>query len=135
MKVELFRVEWDYSKTRIQPSDERYKHREVSGIRWSNGVITLENGAVYSNLNEMEYTIKKGGKYRIVWTHDVEGTERLLHEATALITNCQGIVDDVYKGTAMYEFHVKPLRQWLERAEKASGIDGEETAQGGHQLL
>jgi hypothetical protein len=125
-KTDIIRVEWDYAKTLIQPSTERYKHREVMGVRWaSNGAVTLENCGVYSTLNEMEYSLKKGGKFKVSYVHCVEDTEELLEDARNIIKNCLDTIDDVYKGTNLHDFHTKPLRQWLAQAREVCGTDGE----------
>lgn len=70
-KSRLFTLHWDNSKIRIQPT-ERYKQREVEGIHWRNGLISLMNGAVYANMDEMEHTLGTAGKFRVVYDDESE---------------------------------------------------------------
>ncbi len=73
-EVQTFTLNWDNSKLPIQPV-ERWKQRTCTGKKYANGSITLDNGAMFSDMAEMEYVCGLNGKYAVAFEQEVVSVE------------------------------------------------------------
>ena len=62
----LFYLKWDNSKMQISPI-ERYKKRACVGVHFAKGFIALENGACFSNLDELRHHLDLAGRYNLTY--------------------------------------------------------------------
>jgi hypothetical protein len=65
-KERLFTLTWTNSKLNLAPSEKQRK-REARGIRFTNGLIALDNGSTFERMSELEHHLEKAGTYTIVY--------------------------------------------------------------------
>lgn len=64
--IKTFTLTWNNSNLRIA-IPERNKKRTCAGVEFANGLVALENGAVYEHLEVLKVVLAQNGKYTITW--------------------------------------------------------------------
>lgn len=62
----LFRVLWDNSKTKTRDPRKHHK-QEAYGTVYPNGLVTLDNGQVFTMMSEMHHLLDLKGRYEIIY--------------------------------------------------------------------
>lgn len=64
--IKTFTLTWNNAKLPIA-EPERHKRRTCTGVEFANGLVALENGAVYEHLLALKVVLAQNGKYTITW--------------------------------------------------------------------
>lgn len=67
----VFVVTWDNSKTKTRDSRKNEKH-EAWGTHYPNGLVTLDNGGVYTMMSELHHLLDLKGQYEIRYVDEME---------------------------------------------------------------
>ena len=70
-ETRLFTLHWDNSKIPNLPYDQRLGTRHCTGTHYATGIVTLDNGAVYESMFELETTLKTHGRCKVVYHDEV----------------------------------------------------------------
>jgi hypothetical protein len=67
----LFLLRWDNSKTRTRDPRKGNK-QEAYGTVYPNGLVTLDNGQMFTMMSELHHLLDLKGSYEIVYLDEME---------------------------------------------------------------
>lgn len=71
-KTRLFNLEWDNSKMPRLDYEFRMQKRNSEGVHFANGVVVLDIGVVYDNMDQLEHNLKNYGNVEIAYQDEQE---------------------------------------------------------------
>ena len=78
----LFYLKWNNSKMRISET-ERTKPRACTGCHFANGMIALENGAMFTTMSELKHHLELAGTYELTYEDEERVGNGELKESNA----------------------------------------------------
>ncbi len=67
----FFKAIWDNSKTKTRDTRKHDKH-EAWGTHYPNGLVTLDNGSVFTMMGELHHLLDLKGQYEIRYVDEME---------------------------------------------------------------